>query len=56
MKLDTHRFTDYLTHLIFFFIAQVPYWLVVKRYWKALIGTCGAWYVKIASCLAIVIT
>ncbi|TBU34588.1 MFS Git1p-like glycerophosphoinositol permease [Dichomitus squalens] len=24
---------------------QVPYWLVVKRYWKTLIGTCGAWYV-----------
>ncbi|EJF66991.1 MFS Git1p-like glycerophosphoinositol permease [Dichomitus squalens LYAD-421 SS1] len=23
---------------------QVPYWLVVKRYWKPLIGTCGAWF------------
>lgn len=23
---------------------RVPYWLVVKRYWKALIGTCGAWF------------
>ena len=23
---------------------RVPYWLVVKRYWRALIGTCGAWY------------
>lgn len=22
---------------------RVPYWLVVKRYWKTLIGTCGAW-------------
>jgi len=24
---------------------QVPYWLVIKRYWKALIGTCGAWFI-----------
>ena len=24
---------------------RVPYWLVLKRYWKALIGTCGAWWV-----------
>ncbi|KDR85098.1 hypothetical protein GALMADRAFT_233721 [Galerina marginata CBS 339.88] len=23
---------------------QVPYGLVVKRYWKSLIGTCGAWF------------
>ncbi|KAI0931919.1 hypothetical protein AcW1_000807 [Taiwanofungus camphoratus] len=23
---------------------HVPYWLVLKRYWKALIGTCGAWF------------
>ncbi|KAI0652195.1 MFS Git1p-like glycerophosphoinositol permease [Trametes meyenii] len=23
---------------------RVPYWLVVKRYWKPLIGTCGAWF------------
>ncbi|KAI9572870.1 major facilitator superfamily domain-containing protein [Boletus coccyginus] len=23
---------------------RVPYWLVVKRYWCALIGTCGAWF------------
>ncbi|KAF8560453.1 MFS Git1p-like glycerophosphoinositol permease [Imleria badia] len=23
---------------------RVPYWLVVKRYWRALIGTCGAWF------------
>ncbi|PPQ64447.1 hypothetical protein CVT26_002154 [Gymnopilus dilepis] len=23
---------------------SVPYWLVVKRYWKAMIGTCGAWF------------
>ncbi|KAF8231998.1 MFS general substrate transporter [Tricholoma matsutake] len=23
---------------------RVPYWLVIKRYWKALIGTCGAWF------------
>lgn len=22
---------------------RVPYWLVVKYYWRALIGTCGAW-------------
>jgi len=24
---------------------RVPYWLVLKRYWKALIGTCGAWFI-----------
>ncbi|KAI0756683.1 MFS Git1p-like glycerophosphoinositol permease [Daedaleopsis nitida] len=23
---------------------RVPYWLVLKRYWKTLIGTCGAWF------------
>ncbi|THG99889.1 hypothetical protein EW026_g2534 [Hermanssonia centrifuga] len=23
---------------------RVPYRLVIKRYWKALIGTCGAWF------------
>jgi hypothetical protein len=23
---------------------RVPYGLVIKRYWRALIGTCGAWY------------
>lgn len=23
---------------------HVPYWLVFKFYWKALIGTCGAWF------------
>ncbi|KAI1793877.1 MFS Git1p-like glycerophosphoinositol permease [Ganoderma leucocontextum] len=23
---------------------NVPYWLVVKRYWRPLIGTCGAWF------------
>ena len=23
---------------------RVPYHLVVKRYWRSLIGTCGAWY------------
>ncbi|KZS96082.1 MFS Git1p-like glycerophosphoinositol permease [Sistotremastrum niveocremeum HHB9708] len=23
---------------------KVPYWLVVRRYWKSLIGTCGAWF------------
>ncbi|CDO78229.1 hypothetical protein BN946_scf184726.g4 [Trametes cinnabarina] len=23
---------------------HVPYWLVIKRYWKTLIGTCGAWF------------
>ncbi|CAA7266543.1 unnamed protein product [Cyclocybe aegerita] len=23
---------------------RVPYWLIVKRYWKSLIGTCGAWF------------
>ncbi|KIM85338.1 hypothetical protein PILCRDRAFT_817340 [Piloderma croceum F 1598] len=23
---------------------RVPYYLVVKRYWKSLIGTCGAWF------------
>ncbi|KAK7058872.1 Plasma membrane permease, mediates uptake of glycerophosphoinositol and glycerophosphocholine [Paramarasmius palmivorus] len=23
---------------------RVPYWLAVKRYWRALIGTCGAWF------------
>jgi len=23
---------------------RVPYWLAIKRYWKALIGTCGAWF------------
>ncbi|KAI8980690.1 MFS Git1p-like glycerophosphoinositol permease [Trametes punicea] len=23
---------------------RVPYWLVIKRYWKTLIGTCGAWF------------
>lgn len=23
---------------------RVPYYLVVKRYWRALIGTCGAWF------------
>jgi len=23
---------------------QVPYWLVLKRYWRSLIGTCGAWF------------
>ncbi|KAH9898078.1 MFS Git1p-like glycerophosphoinositol permease [Cubamyces lactineus] len=23
---------------------HVPYWLVVKRYWKTMIGTCGAWF------------
>ncbi|KAF9229401.1 MFS Git1p-like glycerophosphoinositol permease [Gyrodon lividus] len=22
----------------------VPYWLVIKRYWRALVGTCGAWF------------
>lgn len=26
------------------FLGQVPYWLMIKRYWKALIGTCGAWF------------
>ena len=27
------------------FVAErVPYHLVVKRYWRSLIGTCGAWY------------
>jgi len=24
---------------------RVPYWLVLKRYWKTLIGTCGAWFI-----------
>ncbi|KAA1468145.1 MFS Git1p-like glycerophosphoinositol permease [Dentipellis sp. KUC8613] len=23
---------------------RVPYWLVFKRYWRPLIGTCGAWF------------
>ncbi|KAH9947902.1 major facilitator superfamily domain-containing protein [Amylocystis lapponica] len=23
---------------------RVPYWLILKRYWKSLIGTCGAWF------------
>ncbi|KAL6310057.1 major facilitator superfamily domain-containing protein [Sparassis latifolia] len=23
---------------------RVPYWLAIKRYWKSLIGTCGAWF------------
>jgi len=23
---------------------HVPYWLVLKYYWRALIGTCGAWF------------
>ncbi|KAI3622443.1 putative glycerophosphoinositol permease [Moniliophthora roreri] len=23
---------------------RVPYWLAVKRYWRALLGTCGAWF------------
>ncbi|CCL98978.1 uncharacterized protein FIBRA_00986 [Fibroporia radiculosa] len=23
---------------------HVPYWLAVKRYWRALIGTCGTWF------------
>ncbi|KAH0838390.1 major facilitator superfamily domain-containing protein [Lanmaoa asiatica] len=23
---------------------RVPYWLVVRRYWRPLIGTCGAWF------------
>ncbi|KAI0375327.1 MFS Git1p-like glycerophosphoinositol permease [Pilatotrama ljubarskyi] len=23
---------------------RVPYWLVLKRYWRPLIGTCGAWF------------
>ncbi|KDQ63656.1 hypothetical protein JAAARDRAFT_386367 [Jaapia argillacea MUCL 33604] len=23
---------------------RVPYWLTIKRYWKPLIGTCGAWF------------
>jgi MFS family permease len=23
---------------------HVPYWLVIKYYWKTLIGTCGAWF------------
>ncbi|KAI0788597.1 MFS Git1p-like glycerophosphoinositol permease [Abortiporus biennis] len=23
---------------------RVPYYLVMKRYWKAMIGTCGAWF------------
>lgn len=22
---------------------RVPYYLVIKRYWRPLIGTCGAW-------------
>ena len=25
---------------------RVPYYLVLKRYWKSLIGTCGAWSVS----------
>lgn len=24
--------------------SRMPFWLVIKRYWKALIGTCGAWF------------
>ncbi|KAJ3553886.1 hypothetical protein NM688_g3385 [Phlebia brevispora] len=24
---------------------RVPYWLIIKRYWKSLIGTCGAWFI-----------
>ncbi|KAI0076810.1 MFS Git1p-like glycerophosphoinositol permease [Panus rudis PR-1116 ss-1] len=24
---------------------HVPYWLVLKRYWKPLIGTCGSWFI-----------
>ncbi|KAG9314452.1 major facilitator superfamily domain-containing protein [Chiua virens] len=23
---------------------RVPYWLVLKRYWRSLIGTCGTWF------------
>ncbi|KZT30475.1 MFS general substrate transporter [Neolentinus lepideus HHB14362 ss-1] len=23
---------------------RVPYWLTIKRYWRPLIGTCGAWF------------
>ncbi|PAV22202.1 MFS Git1p-like glycerophosphoinositol permease [Pyrrhoderma noxium] len=23
---------------------RVPYWLTIRRYWKTLIGTCGAWF------------
>lgn len=23
---------------------RVPYWLILKRYWRPLIGTCGAWF------------
>lgn len=23
---------------------HVPYWLVIKYYWKSLIGTCGGWF------------
>ena len=29
------------------YAGRVPYWLVVKRYWKTLIGTCGAWLVLV---------
>jgi hypothetical protein len=27
-----------------FLLGDVPYWLMIKRYWKELIGTCGAWF------------
>ncbi|EPS95587.1 MFS Git1p glycerophosphoinositol permease [Fomitopsis schrenkii] len=23
---------------------RVPYWLALKRYWRSLVGTCGAWF------------
>ncbi|PPR00651.1 hypothetical protein CVT24_000874 [Panaeolus cyanescens] len=38
---------DKLNHacpLIQHITGQVPYWLVIKRYWRSLIGTCGAWF------------
>ncbi len=31
---------------------SVPYQLVFKRYWKSLIGTCGAWYGRLSSIIA----
>jgi hypothetical protein len=25
--------------------AKIPYWLIIKRYWKGLLGLCIAWFI-----------
>jgi hypothetical protein len=45
IKSDHHQpaFLTALADTLDIVLESVPYYLVLKRYWRSLIGTCGAW-------------